>query len=240
MTIDDESYIREDIIKRIKDDFGNNIEIVGEAASVKEAVSKINSLKPELLFLDINMDDGNGFDVVSRCAFKDFEIIFITGYDNHAIKAIKMGALDYIIKPIDDQEFAEAIEKVIASRTVKRNLQEQIDVSSAFYANQNDGRIVLKTLDTHYIVSAEDIVFCNSEGNYTTFYLKTDKITISKSLKKVEDLLSSNTFIKCHQSYLINRDYVSKYINDGFIITKFKHQIPVSTRRKEYVLSELF
>jgi len=130
--------------------------------------------------------------------------------------------------------------KIVNGISLDSNLVSQAPISNYLVNSRKEDKIVLKTLNSYYLIPVEDIIFCNSDGNYTTFYLETERITISKSMKKVEGLLPVNLFLKCHQSYLVNKNYVYKYISDGFLITSLKHEIPVSTRRKDYVLSSLF
>ena len=201
IVIDDESHIREAILYKLERFFNKEIEVVAETASVKEGLLAISKFKPELLFLDIHLQDGTGFDLIEKSEYTDFEIIFITGYDNHAIKAIKVGALDYILKPIDDIEFKEAVNKVLLAKTKDNSLEKLIEVSNEYFKGVERKRIILKTADTVYAIYEDDILYCRSSGNYTTFYTQQmEKIMISKSLKKIEEILSLDIFIRCHQS----------------------------------------
>lgn len=240
VVIDDESYIRDDIRKRIISKFANKIDIVEEASSVATGKKTMQKAKPQLVFLDIDLGDGTAFDILNQLNEKDFQLIFITGFDTHAIKAIKLGALDYILKPVDDQEFNEAVEKAIMAIEEGKDMDKAINISNHFYSEGKHDKIVLRTLEAIHIVNFEDIVYCHSEGNYTTFHLLNEKIMISKPMKKVEELLNKDLFLKCHQSYLVNTSYVSKYTSEGYLVMKNKAEVPVATRRKETVLRELF
>lgn len=237
--IDDESRFRNSIRKKLETNFKNEISIIGEAESVKNGIDLIESTKPDLLFLDIELTDGYSFEILNQLKSHDFQIIFITGFNHLAIQAIKLGALDYILKPIDDDEFCEAVEKAI--ETDKNNSLEQlIKVSSDFFNGSKIKRIVLKTADTHHIINEDDLMYCKSDGNYTSFYTNTNEhVLISKTLKKTEELLTETIFIKCHQSYLVNKFYISKMLNDGYLILTDKTKIPVSSRRKDHVLTKL-
>ncbi len=237
--IDDELRLRNSIRKKLETNFKNEITILGEAESVKDGVKLIEETKPDLLFLDIELTDGYSFEILEQLETHDFQIIFITGFNHLAIQAIKLGALDYILKPIDDDEFCIAVEKAIETDK-NASLEQLIKVSSDFFNGSKIKRIVLKTTDTHYIINEDDLMYCKSEGNYTTFFTKDgEEIMISKTLKKTEELLTETTFIKCHQSYLVNKFYIAKMLSDGYLILNDKTKIPVSSRRKEHVLGKL-
>ncbi|WP_442266222.1 LytR/AlgR family response regulator transcription factor [Tenacibaculum sp. ZS6-P6] len=240
--IDDEEHVRVDINKKIQQNFYNKINVTGEASNVDDAVLIIEKEKPDLLFLDVNLGQQTAFNILNQLAYKDFEIIFITGYDKHAIKAIKVGALDYILKPIDDEEFVKAVERAILQNTRTNELEKSIEVTNDFFNEiSTNKRIVLKTADTVFAIHEDDILYCKSDGNYTTFYTAiTDKIVITKSAKKVEELLSEQKFIRCHQSYLVNKKHVIKYNKKGFLVLKNEIKIPVSSRRKDYTLDKIF
>lgn len=240
LIVEDERHVRENLKKLVFQEFQNEISIVDEAISVKEGVEKIKRYKPQLIFMDIDLGDGTSFDILSSLEEINFKIIFITGYDSHAIKAIRLGALDYLLKPIDEDEFKEAVNKAINAVEKENTNGNSINIANHYYREGEHRKIVLKTLDTQYLVSFEDILYCKSEGNYTTFYLFEEKIVISKPMKKVEELLDKQMFIKCHQSFIVNKTYVTKYTNEGFLITKTGEQIPVATRRKDMVLKTLF
>ena len=240
--IDDETHVRVDVKKKIEQNFIHKINIVGEASDVDTAVLIIEKEQPDLLFLDVNLGQQTAFDILNKLTFKKFEIIFITGFDKHAIKAIKVGALDYILKPIDDDEFIEAVNRAIQQSTQTTTLEKSIEVTNEYFNDKNiNKRIVLKTADTVFAIHEDDILYCKSEGNYTTFYSSiTDKIVITKSAKKVEELLSEQKYVRCHQSYLVNKKHVIKYSKKGFLVLKNEIKIPVSSRRKEYTLEKIF
>jgi two-component system LytT family response regulator len=239
--IDDEDYIRYDVRERIEEFFPKEISVVAEAASVSEAVQAIDEHQPNMLLLDIDLGDGTAFDLLEQCPDKNFDIIFITGYDHHAIKAIKVGALDYILKPIDDTEFKEAIQKALAHTPKQQQLEKLLEVSSEFFKGVKVKRVILKTADTVYAVYENDIIYCRSDGNYTTFYTQQmEKIVVSKSIKKIEEILSEDMFIRCHQSYIVNKKHVLKYNKNGVLVVNLDFKVPVSSRRKDYALKRIF
>ncbi|WP_298892425.1 LytTR family DNA-binding domain-containing protein [uncultured Psychroserpens sp.] len=238
--VDDESFVRDDIRKKLISKFNANIAIVGEAKSVKEGITLVNNMQPQLIFLDINLEDGLGFDILKSVTFKEFDVIFITGFDDQAIKAIKVGALDYILKPIDDNEFKEAVDKALANNE-KKDLSQHFEVSNDYLLGKEKKRIILKTADSVYAVYEDDIYYCKSDGNYTTFYTANDeRIVISKSIKKVEQLLSNDVFVRCHQSYLVNKTHVKKYAKQGYLLLNSQLKVPVSSRMKDTTLSKIF
>ena len=241
LLVDDEAYIRDDVKTRLSHHFKGDIKVIGEASSVAEAVSLIDELKPHLLFLDIQLQDGTSFDVLEQIHHKNFDIIFVTGFDNHAIKAIKVGALDYILKPIDDDEFKLAVSKAIDTTQKDLDIEKFVEISSEYFKGVEKKRIVLKTLENVYVVYEDDILYCKSDGNYTTFYTqKSEKILVSKPIKKALELLSDDIFIRCHQSYLVNKKHVVRYNKQGLLIMNSEVKVPVSSRRKDYVIEQIF
>ncbi|MFT5891453.1 MAG: two-component system LytT family response regulator [Dokdonia sp.] len=239
--IDDESSVRADIKEKVETHFKNELSIIGEADSVASGVKIIEELKPQLLLLDIHLGDGISFDILQQATFKDFDVIFITGYDTHAIKAIKVGALDYILKPIETDEFITALQKVTTQEKKESHLEKLIEISSEYFNGVKNKRVILKTSDNVYAVYEDDIIYCRSEGNYTTFYTQQmEKIMVSKSIKKIEEILSEETFIRCHQSYIVNKKHVLKYNKQGVLVVHLDIKVPVSSRRKDYVLKRIF
>ncbi|WP_299684718.1 LytTR family DNA-binding domain-containing protein [uncultured Dokdonia sp.] len=239
--IDDEASVRADIKEKVISHFKNEISIIGEADSVTSGIKMIEQLKPQLLLLDINLGDGTSFDILQQTTFKDFDVIFITGYDTHAIKAIKVGALDYILKPIEIDEFVDALQKVTTQEKKENHLEKLIEISSEYFSGVKNKRVILKTSDNVYAIYEDDIIYCRSEGNYTTFYTQQmEKIMVSKSIKKVEEILSEESFIRCHQSYIVNKKHVLKYNKQGILVVHLDFKVPVSSRRKDYVLKRIF
>lgn len=239
--VDDEIEIREDIHRKVTSYFTDKITVVSKVGSIKEALIAIDLHKPDLLLLDIELEDGNGFQLLERVADKNFDVIFITGFNDQAIKAIRVGALDYILKPVDDDEFVEAVKKAIDQRNQSKGLEQSLEVSHDFFKGVNDRRIILKTTDTVYAVYEKDLLYCRSDGNYTTFYTdNNERIVVSKPLKRIEELLTEEDFVRCHQSYLVNRSFVTKYNKQGVLILKNDVKVPVSSRRKDYALERIF
>ncbi len=239
--IDNESFVREDLRAKIEDNFAAEVVIVGEANGVTSGLDLIRKFEPDLIFLDIHMEDGTGFDLLEQIPEKTFDVVFITGFDQHAIKAIKVGALDYILKPVDDEEFKQAVQKAVDNFEKEHNLEKLIEISTEYFRGAEKKRVILKTADTVYAIYEDDIIYCRSDGNYTTFYTQQlEKIVVSKPLKQIEEILTDNVFIRCHQSYIVNKKHVLKYNKQGVLIVHLDFKVPVSSRRKDYALKKIF
>ncbi len=243
--IDDEPNAREDLRQHLEEYYNEDIVTVAECESVTSGLAAIEEHQPDLLLLDIHLSPGTGFDLIEQSGYKDYEVIFITAYNDHAIKAIKVGALDYILKPVDADELQEAVDKALERLMQKvpfeKNLEELVKISSEYFRGVQKKRVILKTTESVFAVYEEDIYYCRSEGHYTTFYTRQlGKVVISKSIKKVQEILSEDVFVRCHQSYLVNKQYVLKYNKHGKLVINAEIEIPVSHRRKEYTLARIF
>jgi two-component system LytT family response regulator len=239
--IDDDKNIR-DLYKSIIAKRFPEITDVYEAGSVVEGVELLKSVNCDLLILDIDLGDGTGFDVLQAVKPYSFSLIFSTAFNDFAIKAIKFSALDYILKPIDEEELCTAIEKAISMHE-KRNIETQLKNFFDHYEKKNDSRkLVLKTVGEFNIVDINDIVFCKSDNSYTTFsFIDSEDIIVSKSMKEYEEILSEYNFFRPHTSYLVNLNYIKKLdkSDGGFLILKTGKEIPVSQRKKAKLIQVL-
>ena len=239
--IDDEKKAREAIMLALEI-YCKNIEIIGEANSVQSAYDLINSVSPDLVLLDIEMQDGSGFDLLKKFPEPEFIPIFITAYNHYAIKAFKYSALDYLVKPVDPDELVRAVVKA-GKYAEKKDIIKKIEVLNTNILNKlsEPQKIVLKTEQCIFIVDVSDIVNCESDGNYTTFYLKNDKkIVVSKIIKEFEELLKHNNFFRIHQSHLINLNHLSSYDKQtGYVIMADNKKLPVSLRKKNSLIDLL-
>lgn len=237
--IDDVKKIRESV-KDLLDNNCPQVIIVAEAENITDAFTKITLHQPDLLFLDIEMPDGTGFELLQKFKQIHFKIIFITAYEEYAIKAFKHSAIDYLLKPVDKDELIEAVQKAnTAIRKENMELKLQALFSHLDKKNSDAQKIVLKTSDSIYSVAINDIIHCESEKNYTTFYLNDgQKIVVSTTLKEYEELLSPSGFFRVHQSHLINLHYFDRYLKSegGTVVLKNKAIVPVSSRKKEELL----
>lgn len=246
--VDDEKRSRT-FLKGHVNTFCPGLKIIGEAESVSSAVKLIQDLNPELVFLDIKMPDGTGFDVIERLREGDksetlkFKIIFTTAFDQYAIKAIKFSALDYLLKPIDPEELMAALKK-IKIEPAQKSINENIDVliSNVKSLSGTNKKIALNTSNKTYIYKIDEIIRCESSGSYTVFYIKNaEPILISKSLGETEDLLKEHQFERIHKSHLINLNYLRTFIKSdgGFVEMENGDKIPVSNRKREYLIQLL-
>jgi two-component system LytT family response regulator len=241
IVIEDDPQMRKDILEKIETLFPEDISVLAQCDSVVTAIEQIEQHQPHLVFLDIHLSDGTGFDVLTQSQYKDFDVIFITGFDHHAIKAIKVGALDYIIKPVDEDELKEAIEKAIKQQQQDKHLEKLAQVSSDYFKGAEKKRIIIKTVNTVYAIYEDDILYCKSDGNYTTLFTQNfERIVASKPIKKILEILSEDVFIRCHQSYIVNKKYVSRYNKNGVLVLVQDIKVPVSSRRQDYVLKKIF
>ena len=236
--IDDEKDIRE-INRRLLSDNFPDIEVVGEADSVETGVELILNEKPQLVLLDIDIKGGTGFNVLQKVRPYNFALIFITAFNEFAIKAIKFSALDYILKPVNEVEFCAAIQT--ACETIEgQKTETQLNNFLEHYEKKTQTKkIVLKTCDSINLVEISDIMYCVSDNSYTTFYIKNKKeIIVSKSIKEFDNLLSVYNFFRPHQSYLVNLNYIDKIdkTDGGSIVLNNKKEIPVSHRRKQALM----
>ncbi|MCF8363159.1 MAG: LytTR family DNA-binding domain-containing protein [Prolixibacteraceae bacterium] len=220
----------------------DEIEVVGSCGTVNGAVDFINEHKPNLLLLDIRLTDGTGFNILQKIKPYNYALIFITAYNEFAIKAIKFSAIDYILKPIDENDFCSAVNRALTSINDEA-LHGQVQTFFNYYERKTQTRrIVLKTTEAINIVDVGDITHCRSESNYTTFYMANGKkIMVSKVLKEYEDLLSEYGFFRPHHSFLVNLNHVTKLdkTDGGFLILKDGSEVPVSLRRKKRLIQVL-
>lgn len=217
------------------------VQIIGEAKSIKEAVQKIKSLDPELIFLDIQLSDGLSFEVLNLFRESNFKVIFTTAYSQYAIKAIKFSALDYLLKPIDSDELITAVNK--AMKSSKETETIKID---NFIHNHNEAplrkKIALHTTEGISIFELENIIKCSAESNYTCLYFTNGKkMLVSKTLKDFEDLLCNSGFERIHHSHIINLNHLVSFVNKdgGYVILSDKSTLPVSQRKKTNLISAL-
>lgn len=215
--------------------------VVGEADGVKSALEMIATKKPDVVFLDIQMGDGTGFDLLTQLKEIDFQIIFTTALDSFGVRAIKFSALDYLLKPIDPDDLIKAVGKLEKSEKA-RNLKESINLlldNMKTTSSSGSKRIALHSLEKVHLVSVDDIIRCESQGAYTIFYLKNkEQILASKNLKEFEDLLAGHSFIRVHHSHLINFAYLKEYVkkDGGYAVMIDKTEVPVSFRKRTALL----
>ena len=236
VVIDDIEKIRKENIAIIKSSCPS-ISIIGQADSVASGIKLIQQLAPDLVFLDVEMADGTGFDLLQKLSPISFKVIFITGYEDFAIRAFRFSAIDYLLKPLDRQELMEAVKKAEDSLGKEVFDMKLHNLFSNLERPKNLQKLILKTSDKIYSINIQDIVNCESDKNYTTFYfINAPKLVVSTNLKEYETLLTPHNFFRTHKSHLINMAYFDHFIKSeggNTIVMKNKSAIPLSVRKKE-------
>jgi len=228
-------------LEMLQKDISNNhpiIKIIGTANSVVSAAKILQKNQPDILFLDIMLGDGTGFDILEIIPNLTSKIIFVTASDEFAIRAFKFAAIDYILKPYSDEELKNAIEKAI-HQVQPKNEQLSVLQESISAPNQLPKKISLHTLDKIVVVSLDEIIRCQSDNNYTTFYFENGtKLMVTKTLKFYADLLKDNSFLRVHQSHLVNTKYIKEFIKSdgGYLVLKDKSTVSVSVRKRAEVI----
>ncbi|WP_421940121.1 LytR/AlgR family response regulator transcription factor [Pedobacter sp.] len=239
--LEDEMHIMQHILQIVQKI--GQFEVVGYSGDVAKAAQEIPLLKPEIILADIRLRDGDSFSLFNEMGIEDFQVIFLTAYDEYAIQALNMGAFGYLLKPIDEIALAEVLNRCYRQREQEHFDREQLEVARNHYLAQGVAgtkRIALKSIEYIEIVDVEEIIYCKSDKGYTTFYLKNKReILVSKGLKEYESMLARLGFLRCHQSFLINFQYVKKYYREGFLQMLNDDKIPVSSRKREEVLKYL-
>jgi len=230
--VDDEPKAR-DTIRNILELSSLDIKIEAEAGSVGEAFDVISKKRPEILLLDINLSDGSGFDLLRRFVKISFKVIFITAFEEYAVRAFRYSALDYIMKPVKASELIDAVER--AGESIEKD-QMSLKLNTLLSNIDKLRKIILKTAESIHIIQVEEIIRCEADVNYTHFYLSNGKhLIVSKPLKEYAELLEPAGFFRTHQSHLINMEHILRYdrSDGGSLVMDDESTIPVSSRKKE-------
>jgi two-component system LytT family response regulator len=241
LLIDNEKEIR--LI--LKDMVSVNSEyIIEEADGVATGIEKINSFRPNIVLLDVEMNDGSGFDMLKQLNNISFQLIFTTAHNQYAIQAIKFSAIDYLLKPIDPVELNNSLQK--ATKNISnQTMQKQLDILMQQLNNKQEPQrqIVIKDIDKTYFIKIADILYCEAEGSYTKFYLtSSEPVFVSRNLRYYEELLEPAGFFRTHHSCLVNPSKIKIYdrkTDCGTLILEGGHTVPVSQRKKDFVLQLL-
>lgn len=245
LIIDNDSSVREGLIALLKKACPQ-VTVIHEAEGVITGIKAITAIEPELVFLDVEMDDGTGFDLVQKLGSYNFQLVFITAYNKYAVNAFKFSAIDFLLKPIDPMDLVVSVNKA-TTQLKNKDLEKQVKLleESLHHLNtvkSQERKIALNDGSLIHYIKISDIIYCKAEGSYTYFYLSNSrKIMVSKLLKEYEDLFEDFGFLRTHHSYLINTSKISKFDkrDGGQLILEENHSVPVSTRKKEQVLEIL-
>jgi two-component system LytT family response regulator len=240
LVADDEYQSRLVIVKLLSRYFPD-LPVATEAGTVGETVTRIQEMQPHLVFLDVRMQHETGFDVLDRIPHIDFEVIFTTAYTEYAIKAIRYSALDYLVKPVDPTAFQSAMQRALAkinqraASLSERNILLQQQGATGNTDKKFTNKIAVPTADGLLFVNAQDIIYCQGQGNYTELYMTNGPvITSSHTLKTYEDMLAGHHFFRVHRSYLINLDHIKLYRRGegGVAVMSNGDEVEVARRSK--------
>ncbi len=238
--IDDEQHCIDRLSKLVKENCSETVALEGTFQTVESGLRAITSIKPQLIFLDVQILDKTGFDLLQQAGNINFEVIFTTAFDKYAVQAFKFSAIDYLLKPVDATDLLQAVNK-LQSKISKEETAKKIDVLLHNFTDTAK-RISVPTMSGLVFLTVNDIIRCESEVNYTTIFLKDkQKMMVAKTLKEFEELLTDYNFFRIHNSHLINLAHIKSYNKGkgGFVTMNDNSQVEVSTRRKEDFIKRL-
>jgi two-component system LytT family response regulator len=234
LIVEDQPRVRKDLEVLVRQQAG--FMVVGSCGSVKEAIELILSTVPEIVLLDVSLEDGDAFDILDKFPKMPFKVIFLTGSKEHAFRAIKIDAVDYLLKPVDSNELKQALDKAVQATPIPVEL-----LYKALNRSDTQDRIVIRSTEYWQTVVFSDILYCHGDSVYTTFFLTDNrKLVTSKHLKYYEEHLPTNWFLRPHQSYIVNHHYIEGYRHrrdDLILILKGGIEIPVAWRRRHLVIT---
>lgn len=238
--VDDEVHCMEGLVLHLKSMFPE-AEIVYKGTKPKEALAILPDAKPDLLFLDVEMPEMTGFELLDQLANASFDVIFTTAYSQYAVQAFKAKAVNYLLKPIDETEFQEVVQQWKEERETKSSLSsEHLDELLTYLKREGilKNKIAVPVAEGFEFIETDDILYCQSQNNYTFLFLSDNrKLVLSKTLKEFEKLLDKYFFIRIHKSFLINPNYMKKYYrnNGGYLVMQDGKSIPVSKNKKDLI-----
>jgi two-component system, LytTR family, response regulator len=235
LIVDDEELSRISL-RNLISRYCSFLNIIGEASNMKDGVELINKLKPEILFLDIQMPNGNGFKLLDQLETRNIKVIFVSAHEEYALKAIKYSALEYLLKPVNPIDLIRVVEKIKQINTSL--IPVQIEILNQYNNNfKKSDRLVLSTLEEYIILNIKDIIYCKADGNYTHFFVKDmSKVHIvSQKLGEYEKLMDPNIFFRIHKSYIVNIFHILRILKKegGDVCMSDGTIIPISNRKKE-------
>ena len=233
--VEDEEISRE-ILKKYIGKYCPNVNIIGEASNIEDALILIRNNELDLVFLDVEMPFGNAFDLLEKVGDRSFETIFVTAYDHYAIEALNSHASYYLLKPISIDELIKAVDHVISIKNKEERLEENVLTANIEMIN---GKITIPQQDGFEVLNVAEIVYCKADDNYTEIYINDSKIVVSKTLKHFEEILSQYPFARVHKSFLVNVNEVVKYKKGkgGSVVLSNGKEVMVSSTKKANLLS---
>jgi len=239
--VDDEKHCLKTLGMLLKE-YCPEVQILAQCDSGEAGVEAIEKFKPDLVFLDIEMPHMNGFEMLETLSEINFAVVFTTGYDQYAIKAFRFSALDYLLKPVDHEELKKTVQRV--TQHLQRPLPQQLEILLQKIHSHTPAitKVALPTMEGLQMIPVDAIISCESERNYTVLFLKDKrKITVSKILKEIEEMLDEYSFLRVHHSYIVNINEISKYVKGegGYLVMSDGSSIDVSRSRKDILLQKL-
>jgi len=242
LVVDDEPAFAKNLVAMLEGE-ALSLEVVGTAQTIAEGLAMIEEERPDLVFLDIMLREGSGFDLLRQCPQRDFQLIFVTAYDQYAIEAFKFSAIDYLLKPVASHELLAAVARV--HQLINRHHSDQqmkalLDNLKGIH--QQDRKLVLRESEALHVIRLSDLLWCKAEGSYTTFHLEEGrKVTVSQHLKEYETLLESQGFFRVHRSHLVNLHKVRRLdkADGGTLHLTDGSTLPVSVRKREHLVHRL-
>jgi two-component system LytT family response regulator len=231
-------------LQRLLEQHCENITVTGTANSADRGIAAIRQLNPDLVFLDIQLPEKNGFDMLKELGPANFALIFVTAFDKYGIQAVKFAAMDYLLKPVDAEELKSAVEKAALAIAMKRQSQQieyLVEILQQGHQKE-DHRIALPTLKETRFIYTRDIVRCESSNSYTHFFIGNgEKITVAVSIYEYEEMLAPYGFVRCHQSHLVNKKFVKSIIKEsgGYLLMQDGSQVPISRARRDELRKKL-
>lgn len=243
VVIEDEYKLREVFITLLEKHCPE-IEVIGEASNITEGSELIIFKKPDVVFLDIEMPHGNGFDLLSKFEQIPFEIVFVSSYEQYAIRALKLSALDFILKPVEIEDLFGLAERIRQSIKLKESAFKYDLLQANLNSSEQDKKIILPGKKKMECIYLKNIIYLKAEQNYTTIYsMDKNRIVIAKILKEFEGTLceENSDFVRIHKSYIVNIRYIRKFVRneDAFIILEDGTRLEVSRRKKTMLISRL-
>jgi len=238
--VDDEPYCCETIATLLEE--SRDVEIVSVCHNAADALIAIRKYSPDIVFLDVEMPKMNGFEMLEQLPQVNFEIIFTTSYDQYALKAIRFSAIDYLLKPVDEEELRTAIQKVIQRSQKPITQQLEILLQKIHQPSTPINKIAMPTMEGLQMIPVDSIISCESDSNYTILQLKNSKkLIVSRTLKEIEELLEEHSFLRVHRCYLANMNEVEKYVKGegGYLVMSDGTTIDVARNKKEVLLKKL-
>jgi two-component system LytT family response regulator len=239
--IDDDDHSRQ-ITRHLLAESFPEINISGQAGTVADAIQLLSETVPDIIFLDVELPDGSGFDILRQYPSLSAQVILITGFDHYAIKAIKASVIDYVLKPVNDKEFGEAVHKALVKCKDKGNqMNDFSELLARFHSQMIVRKIKVPTLHGFTLADIDDIIRCEATDNYTVlFFNKEAPKTVSRTLATYEEELKEYGFVRIHHKHLINIRQVSEYnkgkSGGGYVVMKDKVVLEVSVRKKDQLL----